>query len=129
MGLLITTLSLAISATNLTGESQNNSDFNLNLGEKYYINPAAEGSPAAAGSIGSWYFKPGIALNSVDDISLPANFLNLGLDAVTIEFDTSTSLSLGFGVHITDNVRLEVGYFSSENDIKGQLLFLVKQLL
>ena len=113
MGLLITTLSLAIAATNPTGESEYNSDLNLNLGQKYYI------SPAAAGSEGSWYFKPSIAINNIDDITVPANFLDLGFSAFTVEFDKSTSLSLGFGFHITENVRLEFGYFESDNDIKN----------
>ena len=117
MGILITTLSLAIAATNPTGESEDNSDLNLNLGQKYYI------SPAAAGSVGSWYFKPSIAINYIDDINVPANFLDLGNLPFIIEFDKSTSLSLGFGFHITENVRLEFGYFESENDVKNSDLF------
>ena len=106
MGLLITTLSLAIAATNPAGESEYNSDLNLNLGGKHYI------GAAAAGSEGSWYFKPGIALNNVKDITI---------DGVKIDFDSSTSLSLGFGFHIAENIRLEFGYYESENDIKNSL--------
>ena len=106
MGLLITTLSLALAATNPAGESEYNSDLNLNLGGNHYI------GAAAAGTEGSWYFKPGIALNSIKDITL---------DGVKIDFDSSTSLNLGFGFHIAENIRLELGYYESENDISNSL--------
>jgi opacity protein-like surface antigen len=106
MSLLITTLSLAIAATNPTGESEYNSDLNLNLGEKHYI------GAAAAGSEGSVYFKPGVAINNVKDVTI---------DGAKIEFDSSTSLNLGFGFHIAENIRLEVGYYETENDIKNSV--------
>jgi opacity protein-like surface antigen len=109
MVLLITTLSLAIAATNPAGESEYNSDLNLNLGGKHYI------GAAAAGTEGSWYFKPGIAINNVKDITI--------LDT-KIKFDSSTSLKLGFGFHIADNVRLELDYFNAENDIKDSAALL-----
>jgi opacity protein-like surface antigen len=107
MVLLITTLSLAIAATNPAGESEYNSDLNLNLGEKHYI------GAAAAGSEGSIYFKPGVAINNVKDVTIEG--------VGKLEFDSSTSLNLGFGFHIAENIRLEVGYYETENDIKNSV--------
>ena len=106
---LLTTLALAIAAINPAGESEFDTNLNLNLGERYYI------GAAAVGSEGSWYFKPGIAINMVDDITVNATALGLGI--LVLGFETSTSLSLGFGVHVAENLRLEFGYFESENDI------------
>ena len=110
MGILITTLSLAIAATNPAGESEYNSDLNLNLGEKHYI------GAAAAGSEGSIYFKPGVAINNVKDVTIEG--------VGKLEFDSSTSLNLGFGFHIAENIRLEVGYYETENDIKNSAALL-----
>jgi opacity protein-like surface antigen len=105
--LALSTLTLAIAAINPTGDVD--FDTTLNLGERHYI------QAAAAGSEGSWYFKPGIAINMVNDITVTV----VGLGTATFEFDTSTSLSLGFGVHIAENLRLEVGYFESSNAISA----------
>jgi opacity protein-like surface antigen len=103
--LALSTVTLAIAAINPTGDVE--FDTTLNLGERHYI------QAAAAGSEGSWYFKPGIAINMVNDITVTV----VGVGTATFEFDTSTSLSLGFGVHIAENLRLEFGYFESSNAI------------
>ena len=103
---LLTTIALMITAT-ISGESDFDSNISINTGERYYI--GAE----EAGEITSWYFKPSVGFNDIDDI----DFTFLGVLVENVQFDTATSFNLGFGFHLNSNLRIEVGYSDTENDV------------
>ena len=103
---LLTTIALMITATTL-GESEFDSNISINTGERYYI--GAE----EAGETTSWYFKPSVGFNDIDGI----NYTFAGDLYEGVEFDTATSFNLGFGFHISSNLRIEIGYSDTENDV------------
>jgi len=102
---LLTTIALMITAT-ISGESDFDSNISINTGERYYI--GAE----EAGEITSWYFKPSVGFNSIDDTSYVD-----GVDLYSASFDSATAFNLGFGFHISSNLRIEIGYTDTENDV------------
>ena len=106
--MILTTLSLTSALALATVDSDFDASLSLDSGTAYYV------SPGAAGSEGSWYFKPGLGINMLDDLEFTD-----GVDNVTISFDNSSSLNLGLGMHVSDNMRLEVSYMEADNDIEG----------
>lgn len=108
MGLL-TTIALAITATTAsgTGESEIDPSLSFNHGEKYYV--GAEGADETT----SWYIKPSVGWNYINDVSF-----SVGLDLVSVEFDSDTAFNIGIGFHINNNLRLEFGYTDTDNDIE-----------
>ena len=102
---LLTTIALMITATT-SGESEFDSNISINTGEKYYI--GAEEPDETS----SWYFKPSVGFNFIDDTSLVD-----GLDLYSASFDSSTAFNIGFGFHVSSNLRIELGYTDFENDI------------
>ena len=87
--MILTTLSLTSALALGTVDSDFDATLSLDPGKAYYV------SPGAAGSEGSWYFKPGLGINMLDDLQVTD-----GVDTLNISFDNSSSINIGFGMHV-----------------------------